>query len=99
MAELVLTNRSHIYVFCDREYSTDPRATHTVMMCIDPRTRPNIFLDGECVNGRVRWCVTGDPGMIDLCERDPLSGKLLWDKLAQGPVHAVHHGRVVVEIP
>lgn len=85
---------NYLYSWMGKRLTNDPRLTDVELACIDKATRPNIYLDGILVNGRVRWCVTGNPGAIDLYDKP--EGKFVVDETTGRARHVIRIGRVEV---
>ena len=86
----------HLYNFQSYPLSSDPRfpqiGDQFNQEWIDQN--PIITLDGESVSGQVRWCVTGNPGMVSLWVKE--DGHFVVDESTGRAKHELRRGLVEV---
>lgn len=90
---------SHLYNFQQHALSSDPDFPQVGNPFIDAwrKNPPTITIDGESVQGRVRWCVTGNPGMISLWVKE--NGCFVVDESTGRAKHELRRGLVEVSFP
>lgn len=86
----------HLYNFQRYALSSDPRFSRVGDEFSNDwrNAKQRITLDGESMEGRVRWCVTGDPGMISLWVKE--NGRFITDETTRRAKHELRRGRVEV---
>ena len=86
----------HLYSFQQYALSSDPRFSRVgdELSTDWQNAKQRITLDGEPMDGRVRWCVTGDPGMISLWVKP--DGHFVTDETTGRAKHELRRGRVEV---
>jgi len=86
-----------LYNFQEYAMSSDPRFPQVGDQFNDAwrASHPTITLDGESVQGRVRWCVTGNPGMISLWVKE--NGHFVVDEATGRAKHELRRGLVEVD--
>lgn len=86
----------HLYNFQQYALSSDPRFPQVGNEFNDAwRTiLPTITLDGESVQGRVRWCITGNPGMISLWVKE--NGHFVVNESTGRAKHELRRGLVEI---
>jgi hypothetical protein len=92
-----MSNEPHLYNFQTHAFSSDPRFSRVDDEFSNAwrNTKHHITLDGESVKGLVRWCVTGNPGMVSLWVKE--DGKFVVDETTGRAKHELKRGHVQVE--
>jgi hypothetical protein len=89
----------HLYNFQTYAMSSDPRFPQVGNEFYDAwsANSPTVTLDGESVQGRVRWCVTGNPGMVSLWVKE--DDHFVLDEATGRAKHELRRGRVEITFP
>jgi hypothetical protein len=87
-----MNEEQHLYNWQPFAHSSDPRFPDLSKVHGDDV--PKVYLDGQCVNGRIRWCVSGNPGMVSLWVK--VDGHFIVDESTGRAKHELLRGLVEV---